>query len=185
MFDEVTCRFPLPAPGCEGLVFQTKDTPSQFLERYEIREDGTLWRQAYDTVDRSDPNAQGILRLAGIMARTNERWEREYLSGSMYFYTSAGEEWFEFLALFMEGVLQEVRRVEEDEKRDFSRSGLHPIPLERMRDSVRRKEREACAQVALNLAERLDRDSDLHGAEVARRIAERILSEDPPQDPKD
>lgn len=35
-------EIPLPEVGVHADEFQTKDTPSQFLEHYEIRADGTL-----------------------------------------------------------------------------------------------------------------------------------------------
>jgi hypothetical protein len=51
MFDYVKCHYPLPVKGAEDLIYQTKDTPSQWLDMYEIRADGTLWHE-----DRSDPS---------------------------------------------------------------------------------------------------------------------------------
>jgi hypothetical protein len=50
MFDELTVAYPLP-DGWDpaGQVFQTKDTPSQWLERYELRADGSLWHVPTDS----------------------------------------------------------------------------------------------------------------------------------------
>ena len=47
MFDDIECKYPLPQPedpkGFKGeTYFQTKDLES-CLDKYEIREDGTLW----------------------------------------------------------------------------------------------------------------------------------------------
>lgn len=53
MFDTLRCKYPLPVTGASDLVYQTKDTPAQWLDYYEIREDGTLWHEAYDTEDQS------------------------------------------------------------------------------------------------------------------------------------
>lgn len=72
MFDDIRVLLPLPG-GSTTTEFQTKSL-SNFLEQYEIREDGTLWREDYDTEDHSDPNAKGLLRFAGMMARVNQRW---------------------------------------------------------------------------------------------------------------
>lgn len=53
MFDYLRCKYPLPIDGTQHLLYQTKSTPAQFLDHYEIREDGSLWHQEYDTVDKS------------------------------------------------------------------------------------------------------------------------------------
>jgi hypothetical protein len=43
MFDEVICHYPLPDGWvCGDTVFQTKDTPEQWLTRYILEGDGTL-----------------------------------------------------------------------------------------------------------------------------------------------
>lgn len=110
MFDELTCQYPLPVPGANALLFQTKDTPKQYLDRYEIREDGTLWHQDYDVEDRSDPNATGIMRFVGCMTRVNPRWEpMPYYTGEIVFYTFKHDEeqtgWVEFSAYFEHGKL--------------------------------------------------------------------------------
>lgn len=48
MFDYVICNYPLPdGEDGSGREFQTKDTDSQYLDRYEIRADGTLWFQRH------------------------------------------------------------------------------------------------------------------------------------------
>lgn len=111
MYDSIFCRMPLPGVGMREEGFQTKDTPGQFLENYEIRPDGTLWREAYDTVDHSDLNAPGVGSLAGSIARENKRWEREYLSGVLRFYGDTKEGWLEFEARFMDGKSTEIRRI--------------------------------------------------------------------------
>lgn len=43
MFDYVRCQYPLPVEGANALDYQSKDTPAQLLETYEIRGDGRLW----------------------------------------------------------------------------------------------------------------------------------------------
>ena len=67
--------------------WQTKDLIC-YMEKYEIREVGTMWHEEYDTEDHSDPNAEGILRLDGISTKVNQRWVRDNYSGviwMMYF----------------------------------------------------------------------------------------------------
>ena len=55
MFDDLRCEYPLP-DGYEGTVFQTKDTPTQFLEKYTIRKDGVLVHHSvrYESVPRAE-----------------------------------------------------------------------------------------------------------------------------------
>lgn len=75
MFDYIVCKYPLPAEaaGLEGVELQTKSTPAQFMDTYIISEEGKLYHIEYDIEDRSDPNAEGIKRMQGMMARINER----------------------------------------------------------------------------------------------------------------
>ncbi len=108
IFDYVRCHYPLPAVGANALEFQTKDMPHAFLDNYEIRADGTLWREHYDIEDRRDPNAKPgtLAALAGLMARVNLRWEPEPYTGAMAFYAGLSGQWIEFVALFDHGVLK-------------------------------------------------------------------------------
>ena len=108
MFDYVQCHYPLPVEGAADVEYQTKDTPAQWLDRYEIRADGTLWHQDYDTEDRSDPNAEGFARLFGCATRVNERWERVALTGEIVFYSGD----FEFSAYFVRGELKHLEMLQ-------------------------------------------------------------------------
>ena len=47
MFDKVRCFYPLPWPEVQDTTWRSKDTPAQYLDSYEIREDGTLWHEVY------------------------------------------------------------------------------------------------------------------------------------------
>ena len=107
MFDYVRCHYPLP-DGAGALEYQTKDTPAQWLDQYEIRADGTLWHQAYDTEDRSDPNAEGFMRLFGCATRVNERWEPVALTGEIVFYADD----YEFSAYFVGGTLKHLETLQ-------------------------------------------------------------------------
>lgn len=118
MFDYVRCSYPLPVEGANGLEFQTKDTDSQWMDEYEIREDGTLWHQAYETEDQSDPTKEGFEAFVGCMTRVNERWERDNYTGAMSFYTDFKGGWLEFSALFKDGHIQAVVVVSDPTKFD-------------------------------------------------------------------
>jgi hypothetical protein len=56
MFDYIACYYPLPdGEDGAGMEFQTKDTDSQYLDRYEIRADGTL----FDTTNKGSHYGKG------------------------------------------------------------------------------------------------------------------------------
>ena len=74
MFDQLRCDYPLPVrPAAQGVEFQTKSLDCLMLN-YHIRADGTLWVEDYDTEDHSDPSAEGIARMFGMLAQVNHRW---------------------------------------------------------------------------------------------------------------
>lgn len=119
MFDELRCHYPLPVSGANGLLFQTKDTDAQFMDLYEIRADGSLWHETYDIEDRSDPDAAGLRRFAGIMTRVNPRWTPVMFTGEIRFYTTTDAVnteatcgWLEFSAYFDKGELTHLRQKE-------------------------------------------------------------------------
>ena len=56
MFDEVVCRYPLPWPEVQDATWQSKGTPAQYLDQYEIRADGSLWHLAYTQRFEDLPN---------------------------------------------------------------------------------------------------------------------------------
>lgn len=114
MFDYIRCERELP-DSPPTLEWQTKDTPSQYLDVYEIRADGSLWQEEYDIEDRSDPNADGILALCGCMTRVNKRWEPCKFTGEIRFYGYEGSNtarWWEFSAYFIDGQMQSVVTIE-------------------------------------------------------------------------
>ena len=112
MFDELTCRYPLPIENAAERVFQTKDLEC-FMDHYEIRADGTLWHEDYDIEDRSDPTREGIEGLRGLMTRVNKRWELvEDFTGEVRFYNELPEGWCEFSAYFVRGALQHLTTIE-------------------------------------------------------------------------
>lgn len=81
------------------------------MDRFEIREDGSLWRQAYDARVERFPTAPG----SHLLHRDNERWERHSLNGELSFYTGrkvpgdSGAGWLELRATFAGGLLQNLR----------------------------------------------------------------------------
>ena len=123
VFDYLRCDYPLPESRFQGMAFETKDLEN-YLENFTIRADGSLWRTAYDTEDRSDPNATGLARLAGRATRVNPREEPFVHDGTVNFYAdyragdpSLGSDsvgWVEFEAEFEAGQLLSLKLVRHD-----------------------------------------------------------------------
>lgn len=108
-FDFITCKYPLPVPGMESVSFQTKDFGTPFMDHYEIRDDGTLWYQEYDTEDHSDKNATGFMRLVGMAVRVNKRWVHcKEFTGEIVFYPDTIDIDQEFSAYFVKGCLRHL-----------------------------------------------------------------------------
>ena len=88
MFDYVRCDYPLPdgGPPAGAGLFQTKDTPDQFLRVFKITDGGHL----------EDPKGGRVL-----------------FHGALYFYTSGASiaDWYEYAALFDHGTLLKLERV--------------------------------------------------------------------------
>ena len=113
MYDDIRVLYKLPVGGSQT-EFQTKDTESQFCDQYELREDGTLWRHAYDS--RFDPTKMNAFGVMGVLCCDNLRWEPELHNGELRFYTTIGEDgWLEYLAWMVEGKVKELLLIEHKE----------------------------------------------------------------------
>lgn len=169
MYDVVKCHHPLPGLGILEAEFQTKDTPEQFLDNYELRADGTLWHQAYDLADRSTPEASWV----GSVTKTNPRWERTLLSGVLTFHGEDPDHgWLEFQALFVDGTLQDLQRVPEDSGVALQGLRLMGSTLDR----IRTQEREACAALVDARAAEAEGAGDPAMGLVLRTLALRLRS---------
>ena len=120
MFDYLICEYPLPLEGANEWSYQTKSTPSQFLDNYQIDKQGYLWYESYETEDRSDSTATGFARWAGMMTRVNHKWERDYFTGEIRFYGPCeylGDDnrWVEWSAYFIEGILKELVLIKDEQ----------------------------------------------------------------------
>ncbi len=92
VYDYLRCEYPLPVGGVNDVEYQTKDTPSQWCDNYEITKDGRLRHKEWDGDDK---------------------WiYHDDISGEIYFYElfECGR-WLEFCADFLDGVLLEIRLV--------------------------------------------------------------------------
>lgn len=115
MYDDVRCLYPLPVEGANERDYQTKSLDCT-LDNYEIREDGSLWHENYEIEDHSDPNETGLMRLKGMLARVNKRWEPEPYTGEIRFHDwdrNADPVELEFSAYFVDGQLRELHHIKE------------------------------------------------------------------------
>lgn len=112
MFDWLTCEYPLDNPEHNKLRYQTKDTPSQYLMEYIIREDGTLWLHNAD-FDWTKDETDGL--FGGYLEANNWRWEfQEDFTGEIVFYEYYGpkyEDAIEYSAYFKQGKLQQINKL--------------------------------------------------------------------------
>lgn len=120
MFDHLTCKYPLPVSGANDLDYQTKDTPSQVLDNYEIREDGALWFRDYTVRVEDDPKSP-----VGITVhRENEVWKPVILTGEIRFYTTLQSDhtgWIEWSGYFERGILVRLNLIEHRQPEDSVR----------------------------------------------------------------
>lgn len=109
LFDYLKCEYPLPVELKKGVRCQSKDTPAQWMDTYEIRADGTIWHLDYVLVDRGDPKAEGLDRLCGALHQENKRWVQLKITGEITFggETQDGE-WVTFSTYFVKGKLKEI-----------------------------------------------------------------------------
>jgi hypothetical protein len=108
MFDNVRCEYPLPVDGANEFLFQTKDTPAQYLDDYEIRADGTLWYEEYDARIEETEDAP----LGFWMHRENRRWTPLDFTGELeihhYECESPFGTYYSFRFWFRDGVVKDL-----------------------------------------------------------------------------
>ncbi len=98
MYDYIHCKYPLPIEGANELEYQTKDTDEQYLDHYEIREDGTLWLQI-----------------------NRDEWKQDLFCGEICFYTNhENGKWIEFSAYFVDGILKHLQVISDPLKESES-----------------------------------------------------------------
>lgn len=121
MFDYIKCEAPLPetpvAPPSN--IFQTKDTPDQYMTIYTITADGCLtWRpyhmEEVPKAERPYPDDDGILGLRGCMRRVESQPERLDYHGDIEFYEGDHKNgsWWEYRARFTNGKLERIDLVD-------------------------------------------------------------------------
>ena len=97
LFDSIIVEYPLAGLPqdlitCWGsekeIVFQTKDTPNQYMSLYKIDADGKLWYEERDTewVDPVDPESKVFSECIGHMKTISKAWKQLDFSGVIRFY---------------------------------------------------------------------------------------------------
>ena len=111
MFDEVICHYPLPWPEVQDSIWQSKNTPSQYLDRYEIRSDGTLWLEAYTSRWEEDASSPLGFRLY----RDDVHWVQvSDVGGELEIHTFVehadhpGGQWYRVLFWFRNGTVKDM-----------------------------------------------------------------------------
>ena len=123
MFDEVYVHALIELPGfpvSENRVFQTKDF-NCLLERYAITDTGRLTKEdcIFDSVpeeDRpyyNDPeySTHPFMKHMGAIKKTVSGIIDTNFNGDITFYTMLKSTWFEYTAVFVLGVLLEIKKV--------------------------------------------------------------------------
>jgi hypothetical protein len=109
MFDYVKCDYELPWPEAKdfGFEWQSKETDDQYLSRYEIRADGTLWHEHYDLRWEEKPDAF----LGIVQHRDNPRWEQVQHTGELEIHHIIGNApdhtWYSVLFWFRDGIVKD------------------------------------------------------------------------------
>jgi hypothetical protein len=126
LYDSLLCKYPLPLPRTQDLVFQTKDL-GPTMDTYEILEDGTLVRCVMDyeaakaRLAREGAKALKGLQDLGQLAMTTERVPLDDYTGEIVFYSDYGDaapsgdalrpQWVEYAAIFNKGKLKALHLV--------------------------------------------------------------------------
>lgn len=105
LYDELRCYWPLPVDGLSDRIFQTKDLECE-LDLYEIRDDGTLWRQCIRYKADEGGNDIPVTTFARESEFTGEVRFYDFWKHRPVNVAAAG--WIEFSAYFVRGELQSL-----------------------------------------------------------------------------
>jgi hypothetical protein len=120
LFDYIKCEYPLPEGAPNVAEFQTKDAQEDpYMETFRITKEGRLIHETcqYVEVPKSErpyPNEKGLMGLAGSIRSFNTGDRDTGFHGSLNFCgNSDNSEWVEFVCLFKDGTLIDIRRTNE------------------------------------------------------------------------
>ena len=143
MFDYLKCEYPLQAlpqdlldKWKDDIVFQTKDTPDQYMSLYKIDADGKLWHEECERewIEPVNPDGESFMDRIGHMKTISRTWIRVNFHGTINFYEgydhkeykfeyNRGESkewqryemgWIEYCALFKDGQMISIDQIRDD-----------------------------------------------------------------------
>ena len=116
MFDNLRVKVPLPGehPFTAETVFQTKCLACE-MNNYVIEEDGRLMERMgrYEEVPKAErpyPTVNDIFEFCGSVRFVEEGWREVWpaVTRTVNFYISQGDTWYEWLATYTHGKLEEI-----------------------------------------------------------------------------
>lgn len=110
MFDYVECCVPIDGvENPRAIVWQTKDFDMPCLDSYRITANGRLEHEVTHREDRSDPNAEGLMRFRGMLTAVHDGWEDLNYHGDIGLVGGIGGKWAHVTARFTDGRLTWIR----------------------------------------------------------------------------
>jgi hypothetical protein len=108
LFDDVRCLYPLPWPEAQGGWFQSQYTPAQYLEKYELRENGELWYCDRKREWKEDGHGD----LGGCFVTVSQQWVQEKFTGEIeihaYHSVDGINYWYSVQFWFRDGVVKDA-----------------------------------------------------------------------------
>ena len=143
MFDYIKVEYPLKSLPQDlidlwhgDIIFQTKDTPDQYMSLYKIDKDGKLWYEECEKewVESKTPDAESFMARMGHMKTISRTWKPINFHGSINFYEGYNHEeykfeynsgenkewqryemgWIEYCALFKDGQMISIDLIRDD-----------------------------------------------------------------------
>lgn len=117
MFDNIKVDMPFEGKRDDVEWYQSKDVPNDwlYLEKWTIKADGTLVKHGVRYEDQSDPNADGLLKMAGMCTPIPEpeKDETHDFHGDIGFgFWNNENDHADFIARFTEGKCTRIWKVE-------------------------------------------------------------------------
>jgi hypothetical protein len=126
MFDYVKCEYPFPEGSpktAQNDIYQTYDTPTQWMETYVITAEGRLIHQSvtYETVPENERPYWGkpewkegaLCQLAGSIRSVSTGDVDTNYHGDIYLIGGQPPKFYEFVVRFTNGQLQYIRMIGE------------------------------------------------------------------------
>jgi hypothetical protein len=108
MFDRIVCKVPLPDTNkISENEFQTKSLDN-LLNKYEIREDGTLWIESYEST--YVPDATHFLGGYFSTIEGSIKWTQvsDVHQDIIFYFMDDDRKWHDYIARFTNGKLQSL-----------------------------------------------------------------------------